>query len=222
MTRLTFRRRLAAGDDFTSVSGSWIVPTAKQASEGYEATWVGLGGASDESSALEQVGTESDYVDGEATYSAWYELVPKAPVTLKLAVQPGDRITAEVTVSGTTVKVSLTNTTTGKSVTKTRHMSAPDTSSAEWVAEAPSAQTRFGTQVLPLSDFGKVTFTGATATANGHTGGITDPNWTTEKVDLAGDTNAATTSSLKQSSTAFSVSYSQATGDYGRPPWRRI
>ncbi|WP_053227463.1 G1 family glutamic endopeptidase [Solirubrobacter soli] len=213
---------VATGTTFSSVSGSWVVPTAKEASEGYEATWVGLGGAGDSSEALEQVGTESDYVNGEATYSAWYELVPKAPVTLKLAVHPGDHITAKVTVTGTTVKVSLANTTTGKSVSRTLHMSDPDTSSAEWVAEAPSAQSRFGTQVLPLSDFGKVTFTSASATANGHTGGITDANWTTEKVDLAGDMSAATTSSLKQSGTAFSVSYDQATGQYDRPPWRRF
>jgi len=215
---------VATGNTFSSVSGSWVVPRAKSSSEGYSATWVGLGGASDSSSALEQVGTESDYVDGEATYSAWYELVPKAPVTMKLTVSPGDHVTAKVTVSGTTVKVSMSDTTTGRTVTKTLHMSDPDTSSAEWIAEAPSAVTRFGTQVLPLANFGRVAFSGATATANGHTGTISDSNWSAERVNLVSSdagygggpgprfasfaTGEATTSSLRQSGSAVSVAYS--------------
>ena len=70
--------------------------------------------------------------------------------------------------SGTTVKVSMSDTTTGQTVTKTLHMSDPDTSSAEWIAEAPSAvEPRFGTQVLPLANFGRVAFSGATATPQG-------------------------------------------------------
>ena len=133
---------VTAGASFSSVSGSWVVPRARSSSEGYSATWVGLGGAGASSSALEQVGTESDYVNGRATYAAWYELVPKAPVTLKLAVHAGDRVTAKVTVDGTTVTVSLSDVTTGRSTTKVLHMADPDTSSAEWIAEAPSVQYR--------------------------------------------------------------------------------
>src|SRR4051794_10037288 len=159
---------VADGTSFSSVSGSWVVPTAKSDIEGYSATWVGFGGADSSSSGLEQVGTESDYVDGEATYSPCYELVPKAPGTLKLRVHPGDHVRAKVTISGTRVIVTMSDVTTGKTVTKTLPMSDPDTSSAEWIAEAPSGETRNGGfEVLPLADFGKVAFTGASATANG-------------------------------------------------------
>jgi hypothetical protein len=71
-------------------------------------------------------------------------------------------------------------------VTKTLKMSNPDTSSAEWIAEAPSAESRGGSlQTLPLADFGTVTFTGASATSDGHTGPISDPNWSVQQVDLA-------------------------------------
>jgi hypothetical protein len=210
---------VAGGTTFSSVSGTWVVPTAKSDSEGYSATWVGLGGAGSSSSALEQVGTESDYVDGEATYSAWYELVPKTPATLKLSVHPGDRVSAKVTVSGTQVTVSMSDLTTGKSVTKTLHMSDPDTSSAEWIAEAPS-DGGFG--ILPLADFGKVTFTHASATADGHTGSITDSRWTAEQVDMAGGhgfhggrgiavaAGAATTSSLSSAGSRFSITWSES------------
>lgn len=44
-------------------------------------------------------------------------------------------------------------------------MSNPDTSTAEWIAEAPSTSTSSATdQVVPLADFGTVTFTKAGAT----------------------------------------------------------
>ena len=64
-------------------------------------------------------------------------------------------------------------------------MSNPDTSSAEWIAEAPSAESQDSSyQVLPLADFGKVTFTNASATSDGHTGTISDPNWSLQQVQL--------------------------------------
>jgi hypothetical protein len=229
---------VATGRSFSSVSGSWVVPTAKRSSDGYAATWVGLGGASGSSSALEQVGTESDYVNGRATYAAWYELVPKASVKLKLTVHPGDHMTAKVTVDGTTVTVSITDSTTGRSVTKVLHMAHPDTSSAEWIIEAPSVEYGDGSsQVVPLADFSKVTVTGATATAGGHTGAISDSAWTAERVDLvstgggpggyapvaAVSTAEATTSGLASGGSSFSVSRSQTSSAYGAYPgaWRQ-
>jgi hypothetical protein len=227
---------VATGKSFSSVAGSWVVPTAKSDSQGYSATWVGLGGASGSSSALEQVGTQSDYVNGKATYTAWYELVPKAAVTLKLTVHPGDHITAKVTVDGTTVTVSITDTTTGRSTTKVLRMADPDTSSAEWIAEAPSVESGGGYQVVPLADFGKVTFTRATATAAGHTGAITNSDWTAERIDLIASASGyaapveaessaeATASTLAAGGSSFSVSWSQsgateAAYSYGYGGW---
>jgi hypothetical protein len=178
----------AASSSFSNVSGSWVEPTADcSAGEGDAAFWVGLGGAGQESGALEQIGTEADCTaSGGTDYFAWYELVPSAPVRLDLTIQPGDHVSAGVSVSGSEVTVSLTDQTSGASTTKTLQMSNPDTSSAEWIAEAPSTCSS-GTsdcQPLPLDDFGSVTFTSASATAGGHTGTISDPSWTAQPVAL--------------------------------------
>jgi hypothetical protein len=180
---------VAQNNTFSSVSGSWVAPTAKcTAASTYSAFWVGLGGASDQSQALEQVGTQADCsASGATSYYAWYELVPAAPVRLDLAVNPGDHITGKVTVNGSNVVVALTNSTTGQSVSKTLQTDTVDTSSAEWIAEAPSACDNSGScQPLPLANFGTVNFSDASATAGGHTGTITDSNWQTSVVQLDG------------------------------------
>ena len=187
----------SSGQSVSSVSGSWVQPTVKASSDsgtGYSAYWVGLGGSSHQSQALEQIGTAADVTGGQTTYYAWYELVPSAEQKLSLVVHPGDHVSGKVTVSGTTVTVSMSDQTTGKSTTKTLQMSNPDTSSAEWIAEAPAAQTSYGSySILPLADFGSVTFTNASATAGGHTGSLADPSWTVQRVDMA---SAATSPAL--------------------------
>jgi Peptidase A4 family len=224
-----------AGQSFSSVSGSWTEPPVTSgAGDGYSSFWVGLGGASPDSNALEQIGTSADVADGEPEYSAWYELIPEPETKLDLTVHPGDRLSARVTVNGTDVNMALTDQTTGQSVTKALTMRDPDTSSAEWIAEAPSTETAGGeSQILPLADFGKVTFTDASASAGGHTGSISDPNWTTQETQLnpsagsgfigggsltpgpVGQTpgsGGASTSDLSADGTTFSVSYSANPG----------
>jgi hypothetical protein len=177
----------SSGQNFSSVSGSWVQPAVSaNTGTGYSAFWVGLGGATGQSQSLEQVGTAADVSNGNTTYYAWYELVPSAEQQLSLAIHPGDHISGKVTVNGTNVTISLSDQTTGQSVTKTLQMSNPDTSSAEWIAEAPAAQIAPGEdQILPLANFGSVTFTNASATAGGNTGSIADPNWTVQQVDMS-------------------------------------
>ncbi len=180
----------AGGGHFSSVSGSWVEPSVScDSGSGYDAFWVGLGGTSQQSQSLEQVGTQtacSGSTTGQAQHSAWYELVPSGPVQMNVAVKPGDHVTATVKVSGTNVTVALDDTTSGQSATKTLQMSNPDTSTAEWIAEAPSACDQTGDcQTLPLANFGSINFTNATATANGHTGPISDSNWTAQPVQMA-------------------------------------
>jgi hypothetical protein len=214
---------------FSSVSGSWVQPTVTcNSGQSYSAYWVGLGGSSDQSDALEQTGTQGDCTaSGGTEYYAWYELVPSAPVQLSLAIHPGDHISAKVSVSGSNVTVSLSDQTTGQSTTKTLQMSGPDTSSAEWIAEAPSQcsggdATTGECQPLPLADFGTVQFTGASATANGHTGPIDDSSWGAQPIALGsngsydvgfggtGDSTAgATPSSLSSDGSSFSVAWQQ-------------
>src|SRR4051812_6026851 len=48
-----------APTQYTNVTGSWVQPKANcKAGESYSAFWVGLGGFSGTSTALEQIGTE--------------------------------------------------------------------------------------------------------------------------------------------------------------------
>ena len=204
-----------ASGAFSKVSGSWVQPSADaSAGDGDSAFWVGLGGDG-QSDSLEQIGTEADVSQGQTSYSAWYELVPAAQVKLNLAIHPGDHVTAGVAASGTSVTVSLSDTTTGQSYSNTLQMTNPDTSSAEWIAEAPSASDGQGDlQPLPLADFGTVDFTRASSTAGGHTGTISDSSWTATPVQLSGSSGgAAQPSSLSGDGSSFSVS--TQSGDVG-------
>ena len=83
-------------------------------------------------------------------------------------------IDAAVSVTGTRVTLVLRNRTRHVTFRKTTTMSAPDTSSAEWIVEAPSDCDEAGNcRQLALSDFGTVAFRRAGATSTrGHTGGV--------------------------------------------------
>ena len=225
----------SGSQNFSSVSGSWVQPTGKcDETQGgsYSAFWIGLGGSGQsQNPALEQDGTEVDCsADGTASYFAWYELVPAAPVKVDLAIHPGDKISSKVSVSGQQVTMYLSDQTTGQSVTKTLQMpNQADTSSAEWIAEAPSqcGQGVSDCSPLPLTDFGKVQFFDASATTtDGHTGTISDPAWNAAAVSLSpgssddggftsqfastssSSTAGATPSSLSSDGSSFSVNWS--------------
>ena len=221
----------SSGTRFKSVAGSWVAPNANCTStgsgSGYSAFWVGLGGAG-QTQALEQAGTEANCAaNGQASYYAWYELVPSAPVRVNLSVHPGDHISTRVTVQGPSVNVSLSNQTTGQSFSKQLTMSNPDVSSAEWIAEAPSSCDGSASSCtpLPLTNFGTVNFTSASATTtDGHTGSISDSNWSTAAVSLTPGAStsgfggvglstgqsfgSATPSALSSNGSSFSVTYS--------------
>lgn len=186
-----------SGLSFTDVAGSWVQPklTCSAGEVGAAAFWVGLGGSQDSSPALEQTGTEGDCNrSGKATYSAWYEFVPAGPVTIKLKVRPGDRMTGAVLVSGTQVTVTLKNLSTHKRFSKAFSAVSPlDTSSAEWIAEAPSLCSSNGRcTVVSLPNFGTTSFTNASAIANGHPGTLSDPIWSSAPIVLAPDQAAQT------------------------------
>jgi Peptidase A4 family len=180
-----------SGVSFNRVSGTWVQPQATCTSRRhrYSAYWLGLGGLHTTSKALEQIGTEADCVGSKAQYSIWYEIVPAAPVTLKMSVRRGDTISASVSVSGHTVKLNLANHTRGTVFSKQLQGSHVNRSSAEWIAEAPSACDGAGNcETLPLTNFGSASFGTARATSStGHIGTITDPAWSVVKITLTTD-----------------------------------
>jgi hypothetical protein len=228
-------QRLA--DHFTTVTGTWVQPaaTCATARSTFAAFWVGLGGYSLHSRALEQIGSEADCDrQGQLFYYAWYEFVPRPPVTIhKMKITPGDSISASVHVSSDNVSVSITDLTTGKRFhTKVVMRSpTPDTSAADWITEAPSnCNGANRCKPLLLTDFGQIGFTSASATPIGssgrHTGPINDPQWDYGEIVLS--SNGSLTYSPKEQSYAlpsllgtdgrsFSVRYgpSGATGSTG-------
>lgn len=203
----------------TQVSGSWVVPTVSTTVAGYSSSWVGIDGAN--SNSVEQIGTDSDYVNGQKQYYAWYEMYPSPFVKLSLTVHPGDTMSASVNYTGSNqFALAITDVTTGGSFSTTQTASGVARSSAEWIQEAPSSI--FG--VLPLANFGTVNFSGANATVAGTTGPA-DNSWsgtTLYQINMVNRIGAlkATTSALSDSgspaTSSFSVTWvSSGAGGHG-------
>ena len=194
----------AIGRTFSSVSSSWTQPTAncKGSETSYSSFWVGLDGYS--SGSVEQTGTDADCSGGTPTYYAWYEMYPKFPVNLSptaYPVAPGNTITASVSFSGrSSFTLRISNATRGWTFTTTQKSNRAARSSAEVIAEAPSSSGG----VLPLTDFGTVGFSGATAD------GAPLSSWGPDKIDMvSGTTTKAATSALSGGG-SFSVQWKHA------------
>ncbi len=153
----------ATGGTFTSVAGSWTVPTVTAGgSRAADATWVGIGGI--ESHDLIQAGTEAIVENGDVTYAAWVETLPQASKEVPLTIHPGDKVNVSLEQQSTgTWLIVIQDVTSGESYKKTVSYQS-SLSSAEWIQEAPTSGGRF---LMPIDDFGSITFTNATATENG-------------------------------------------------------
>jgi hypothetical protein len=157
----------------TDVSASWVVPEVAPAPQNtFSAVWIGVGGFFD--SSLIQVGTEQDWYNGAADYSAWFELLPQASTTIDaLAVSPGDQMSASISlVSPSTNGWSVVITdVTGNQTFQGDFLYAASRLSAEWVVERPAIGRRF-TGLATLADVGLVTFADCQATVGNVTGAI--------------------------------------------------
>jgi Peptidase A4 family len=144
---------------FTSVASSWTQPKGHCSSgDQYAAFLVGLDGYSSDS--IEEIGTQVDCVGATAEYLAWYDMYPADPVYLNNTVDPGDQLSASVVYTGSnkfTLKIS--DATQGWSHTTQATLAGAARSSAEILVEAPCCTSGGG--ILPLTDFGSVSFTGA-------------------------------------------------------------
>lgn len=195
----------------TEVKGSWIVPAVSCPADGtdrYSAAWVGIDGYS--SGTVEQLGTESDCLNGGSTpyYAAWWEMYPKGSRGIQHVVQAGDRLTAEVRYSGSNSFTLTTSDATQGWAFATTQRAKVARSSAEWIQEAP-----WSGGVLPLSDFGTISFTNASATLRGHTGTISDAAWQADRIDMVNNGGAlkAQTSALDGTGSAFNVTWVSST-----------
>jgi hypothetical protein len=182
---------------YTSVSANWTQPTASCTSQTtYSSFWVGLDG--DGSSTVEQTGTSADCSGGSPRYYAWYEMYPKFPVNLSMAVRPGDSMTGSVTTDGRgRFTLTIHNNTTGGNYVTTQTLKRARLASAEAIAEAPSSSGG----VLPLTNFGTASF--SAVTVNGAAIGSFNP----DRIDMvSGGVTKAQTSALS-GGTSFSVTW---------------
>jgi peptidase A4-like protein len=148
------------GSGATHVLGSWTQPaaTCSAGENSWSSPWVGIDGNA--SNTVEQIGTDTDCSSGQPYYYAWYEMYPK-PLNLigSVPVNPGDHFTAEVTASGGSFLLKLTNTTRNKTFQITQSSKKARRNSVEWIMEGPSSGL--------LTNFGSIPFSSATATIGG-------------------------------------------------------
>lgn len=213
-TSLNWAGYAVTGSTFTDVSGKWTQPQVTCPSNKLQpsAFWVGIDGFSSSDPSVEQIGTDSDCtkgthkVAGGPSYYAWYEMYPLPAVFLPTSSYPvahGDAISAEVSVSGSTYTLSISDGAKWHdSIHQTR--STALNSSAEWITEAPTACKGSKCKVAPLADFGSVAFTNASA--NG--AAISAPGFTHNEITMAtkgAKVVKAQDSALTAGGTAFDV-----------------
>jgi len=176
---------------FTSVTGTWRVPTANCAHHkaGASSTvWVGLGGFATKNQ--EEVGTSSNCTaSGRPIYFAWFELVPylssRAFPEIRNKISPGDTITGSVKVlSPTLVQVRIQDRTRGWSFMRKITFSSQDTFTADWIVSAPADCVKYTCHEANLANFGSVTMRNISAVGKGSPGTLKDPHWKVVPVRL--------------------------------------
>ena len=191
----------------SDAKGSWTVPAIQgscPSTNQYSSFWVGIDGFS--SGTVEQTGTDSDCQNGAPTYYAWYEFYPHPAFLINgLTITPGDHITAEASFSARSFTVTITDTSTSQSFSTSARVHSAQRSSAEWIAEAPSSSGG----ILPLADFGTVSYSSCTATVNGTPGTIGSFGSSVQVITMVSNSGAvkAQPSSLSSSGDSFSVTW---------------
>ena len=199
---------VSSGGSYTSITGSWIIPTVSPATTytAMDATWVGIGGVN--STDLIQAGTQAEAdPNGGVVYQAWIETLPQISQQVALTVNAGDAMTVSLTQASAGLwNVSLQDKTSGQSY-QTSVSYNSSLSSAEWIEEMPSLSTSF----VPLDNFGTVQFTTGSTTNNGISETISQANASElTMVSTTGQT-LATPSTLGVDGSSFSVQRSTAT-----------
>ena len=189
----------------SDVKGTWTVPSLSpsESSSTYSSSWVGIDGYSD--NTVEQIGTEQDLTRAGPDYYAWFEMYPKVGYRiLNFPVEADDTISAEVHYAGNNrFKLTIRNVTKNVSFSTTQRSKAKR-QSAEWIVEPP-----YSGGILPLADFGTISFSACSATLNGNTGSIGASAWQHDAITMAYHDGIikAQPSNLTGGGTGFSVSW---------------
>ena len=208
------------GHKFSSISGSWTVPTVTcGAATSWETTWVGIDGQTN--ATVEQAGTSDVCQDGVPYYSAFYELWGYASekngglsVSLPTSsdpVAPGDSVSAEVSFANGHWVFMVDDATAGwhSSTPVAQPIPTPAQSSAEWIVEAPQLCENLCTTAV-LAHTTPVTFARARATQSKVTGTIS--TWPTLAFAIQSDVKPLDqVGALSPGGTSFTVSSTKKT-----------
>jgi hypothetical protein len=201
---------VSSGGTYTTVSGSWVVPAVSAGNDtaSADATWIGIGGVS--SDDLIQIGTQNVVEDGQVNTTGFFEQLPNSSVSLpEIDVNAGDTITANIAeTSNGEWTVSIKDITNGESYSNIVDYNSSQ-SSAEWIEEAPSDQS----SVIPLDQFGSITFTNAMSTENGNEVNLSNSNAQSLQMDNDEGEALTGTSAIDSSGAGFTVSRTSASGD---------
>jgi hypothetical protein len=183
------------GRSITTVTGKWTVPTVTAPAGGTESeyhssTWIGLDGQrAYRDSTLPQIGTSQilNTTTGAVTYKAWYQWWARGqnapPQDISMAVNPGNEISATITVlSPTRVRFNIKNVTLSE-VPGAIEVDAPQGhvisgATAEWIMERPSELGYDGWNPYPLPVYTDFSFTGCVA------GSVEPGSMTLSSIDL--------------------------------------
>lgn len=213
-------------DTYNSVASTWTEPTVDCSGGGVSgggllgslgggptaasSFWVGLDGYT--SSSVEQTGTDSDCNSGTPAYYGWYEMYPNPSVNLpsQYVVSPGDVMTGWVAsnAGGTSFVLALRDTTKGWLFMTTQTGSGFSRSSAEVIAEAPSACSLLFCSEVALANFGRVNYSSADLIDNGGRQGTLSA-FNANEITMVSQTGTtmATPSNLSPDGSAFSVTW---------------
>lgn len=158
---------------FTYVSTTFVQPaiTCPGVPNQWTSNWAGLDGFNN--GTVEQDGTFAHCGGLTSTtpvYQAWYEMFPANSVNV-FSVRPGDVISASVSYKAGVFSLTISDLTSGKSVTHTATCSSCARASAEWIVERPALCNNSGTQCIltELANYGTTTMGGDTAQVSGGT-----------------------------------------------------
>jgi len=199
----------------SKVSGSWIVPHVSRSEVASTSCsiWVGIDGYG--GPTVEQLGTEHDWINGQESHYAWYEMFPLGSNQIVgFPVEPGDQISASVIYIPLNTFLPVTSDLFVLQIfnmTKKVYTIIPAITSshmqrmcAEWVVEAPWLNV-----TLPLSNFGVAHLFNCTAVINGIEGAINNPAWQYDNITMVNPIGVpkAVTSPLSIDGKSFSVSW---------------
>jgi hypothetical protein len=191
--------------EVNAINASWAVPEVNaSAGDGSSSAWIGIGGQAD--STLIQAGTEQDAANGQATYFAWYELLPAFAVRLNsIAVSPGDIMVVSLNLVNSARnlwEIQVTDETTGQAFSRDVVYNSTR-SSGEWILERPTVSDN----ISMLADFGNITFTDCYANVSNESGPIAEFSFS--RIQMANGQNVplASASDLTASKSSFTVSY---------------